>query len=211
MEAYDISNIQGSSAVGSMVVFEKGRPKSAHYRRFRIKSVVGANDYAMLQEVLRRRFKHSGTKDASATDAWSVLPDLVLIDGGKGQLNAALSIMRELDIKVPLISLAKENEEIYIPRRAKPLVLPKSSPALQLLQRLRDEAHRFAISYFSSVHRKKTFASLMDGIPGIGPRRKNALLRHFGSIQRIREASIDELVAAAGVSRSQAEKIREYL
>jgi excinuclease ABC subunit C len=211
MEAYDISNIQGSSAVGSMVVFEKGRPKSAHYRRFKIKSVEGANDYAMLQEVLHRRFKHSGARDTSAADAWSVMPDLVLIDGGKGQLNAALSATKELDVSVPMIGLAKENEEIYIPRRAKPLVLPKSSPALQLLQRLRDEAHRFAISYFSNVHRKKTFASLMDGIPGVGPRRKNALLRHFGSIQRIREASLEELVAAAGVSRHQAEKIKEYL
>jgi excinuclease ABC subunit C len=211
MEAYDISNIQGSSAVGSMVVFEKGRPKSAHYRRFKIRSVEGANDYAMLQEVLRRRFKHSGAKDASAADAWSVTPDLVLIDGGKGQLNSALAVTKELDVNVPMIGLAKENEEIYIPRRAKPLVLPKSSPALQLLQRLRDEAHRFAISYFSSIHRKKSFASLMDGVPGIGPRRKNALLRHFGSIQRIREASLEELVAAAGVSRSQAEKIKEYL
>ncbi len=211
MEAYDISNIQGSSAVGSMVVFEKGRPESAHYRRFKIRSVEGANDYAMLQEVLRRRFKHSGAKDTSAADTWSVMPDLVLIDGGKGQLNSALAVTKELDVNVPMIGLAKENEEIYIPRRAKPLVLPKSSPALQLLQRLRDEAHRFAISYFSSIHRKKTFASLMDGVPGIGPRRKNALLRHFGSIQRIREASLEELVAAAGVSRSQAEKIKEYL
>ncbi|MBN1160399.1 MAG: excinuclease ABC subunit UvrC [Dehalococcoidales bacterium] len=211
MEAYDISNIQGSSAVGSMVVFEKGRPKSAHYRRFKIRSVAGSNDYAMLQEVLHRRFKHSNAKDASAAGAWSVMPDLVLIDGGKGQLNAALAVTKELGVNVPMIGLAKENEEIFLLGRAKPLVLPKSSPALQLLQRLRDEAHRFAITYFSSLHRKKTFASLMDGIPGIGPRRKNALLRHFGSIQRIREASLEELVAAAGVSRSQAEKIKEYL
>ena len=211
MEAYDISNIQGTSAVGSMVVFERGKPKSAHYRRFKIKTVEGANDYAMLQEVLCRRFKHSGAKDASAADAWSILPDLVLIDGGKGQLNAALAIIKELNIDVPLISLAKENEEIFLPRRTKPLVLPRSSSALQLLQRLRDEAHRFAVNYFSSVHRKKAFASIMDGIPGIGPRRKNALLRQFGSIQRIREASVDELVAAAGVSMAQAKKIKEYL
>jgi excinuclease ABC subunit C len=211
MEAYDISNIQGTSAVGSMVVFEKGKPKSSHYRRFRIKTVEGANDYAMLQEVLRRRFKHSGAKDVSAADAWSILPDLVLIDGGKGQLNTALAIAKELNVDVPIISLAKENEEIFLPRRLKPLVLPKSSTALQLLQRLRDEAHRFAISYFSNVHRKKAFASIMDGIPGIGPRRKSALLRQFGSVQRIREASVEELVAAAGVSLAQAKKIKEYL
>ncbi len=211
MEAYDISNIQGRSAVGSMVVFENGKPKSSHYRRFRIKTVEGANDYAMLQEVLRRRFKHSGTKNVSTADAWSILPDLVLIDGGKGQLNAALAVIKELNVDVPVIGLAKENEEIYLTRRAKPLVLSRSSPALQLLQRLRDEAHRFAISYFSNVHRKKAFASIMDGIPGIGPRRKNALLRQFGSVQRIREASIEELVAAAGVSTAQAKKIKEYL
>jgi excinuclease ABC subunit C len=211
MEAYDISNIQGSSAVGSMVVFEKGRPKSAHYRRFKIKSVEGANDYAMLQEVIRRRFKHSGSEDTKASDTWSILPDLVLIDGGKGQLNSVRAVLKELDIKVNLASLAKENEEIFLPGKAKPLVLSKSSPGLQLLQRLRDEAHRFAISYFSNVHRKKSFASVMDDIPGIGPRRKNALLRQFGSIQRIREASIEELVAAAGVSPSQAKKIKEYL
>jgi excinuclease ABC subunit C len=207
MEAYDISNIQGTSAVGSMVVFEKGRPKTAHYRRFRIKTVENANDYAMLQEVLRRRFK----RGEAASDTWSIMPDLVLIDGGKGQLNASREVFDELKINVPLASLAKENEEIFIPKRPKPIVLPKSSAGLQLLQQLRDEAHRFAISYFSHLHRKKSFASVMDGIPGIGPRRKNALLRQFGSVQRIREASIDELVAAAGVSSAQAKKIKEYL
>lgn len=207
MEAYDISNIQGTSAVGSMVVFEKGKPKTAHYRRFRIKTVEGANDYAMLQEVLRRRFK----RGEAASDTWSIMPDLVLIDGGKGQLNAARAVFDELKVTIPLASLAKENEEIFIPKRTKPIVLPKSSAGLQLLQQLRDEAHRFAISYFSSLHRKKSFASVMDGIPGIGPRRKSALLRQFGSVQRIREASIDELVAAAGVSSAQAKKIKEYL
>ena len=207
MEAYDISNIQGTSAVGSMVVFEKGKPKTAHYRRFRIKTVEGANDYAMLQEVLRRRFK----RGEEAGDTWSIQPDLVLIDGGKGQLNAVREVFDELKVTVPLASLAKENEEIFLPKRPKPIVLPKSSAGLHLLQQIRDEAHRFAISYFSSLHRKKSFASAMDGIPGVGPRRKSALLRQFGSVQRIREASIDELVAAAGVSSTQAKKIKEYL
>jgi excinuclease ABC subunit C len=211
MEAYDISNIQGTSAVGSMVVFEKGKPKTAHYRRFKIKTVEGANDYAMLQEVLRRRFKHSDAKDKSTADTWSIMPDLVLIDGGKGQLNAARAVFDELKVTVPLASLAKEKEEVFLPKRPKPLLLSKASPGLQLLQRLRDEAHRFAISYFSNLHRKKTFRSVMDGIPGVGPRRKSALLRQFGSVQRIREASIDELVAAAGVSSAQAKKIKEYL
>jgi excinuclease ABC subunit C len=211
MEAYDISNIQGTSAVGSMVVFEKGKPKPAHYRRFKIKTVEGANDYAMLQEVLQRRFKHGVGGSVSTEDAWSIRPDLVLIDGGKGQLNAALSILEEMGANVPLASLAKENEEIFLPHRKNPLVLPKSSAGVQLLQRLRDEAHRFAVSYFSNVHRKKTFASVMDGIPGVGPRRKSALLRQFGSVQGIREASIEELVAATGMTHEQAKKIKEYL
>ena len=210
MEAYDISNIQGTSAVGSMVVFEKGKPKPAHYRRFKIKSVSGANDYAMLQEVLQRRFKHSARSD-TATDTWSILPDLVLIDGGKGQLNAALSVLQETGSSIAVASLAKENEEVFLPRRKKPVILPRSSPGLQLLQRLRDEAHRFAISYYAKVHRKKTFTSTLDNIPGIGPKRKRSLLRQFGSIQNIRDASIDELVAATGMARDHAKRIKEYL
>ncbi len=211
LEAYDISNIQGSSAVGSMVVFEKGKPKPAYYRRFKIRTVAGANDYAMLQEVLRRRFKRSATGGAKAGDSWAVMPDLILIDGGKGQLNAALAIMKEVDKKLPLASLAKENEEIFLPGKKGPVVLPRTSPGLQLLQRLRDEAHRFAIGYFTTVHRRKTFASALDNIPGVGPRRKSALLRQFGSVQRIREASLEELAAATGVSREQAARMKEYL
>ena len=211
LEAYDISNIQGKSAVGSLVVFEKGRPKPAHYRRFKIRTVEGANDYAMLQEMLRRRFKHSSTGSAPTSDTWAILPDLILIDGGKGQLNAALSILEETGIRVPLASLAKENEEIFLPGRKEPVVLPRSSPGLQLLQRLRDEAHRFAVSYFTSVHRRKSFVSALDSIPGVGPRRKSALLRQFGSVQGIREASLEELAAATGMNREQAVKIKEYL
>jgi excinuclease ABC subunit C len=210
LEAYDISNIQGSSAVGSMVVFEDGKPKPAHYRRFKIKTVQGANDYAMLQEVLRRRFKHAG-QESSKADTWAIMPDLILIDGGKGQLNAALTALKETGIEVPVISLAKENEEIFLPRCKNPVVLPKSSSGLQLLQRLRDEAHRFAISYFSNVHRRRTFTSALDVIPGIGPRRKSALIRQFGSVQGIREASVEELAAATGMTREQANRIKEYL
>ena len=211
LEAYDISNIQGTSAVGSMVVFEKGRPKPAHYRRFKIKTVAGANDYAMLQEVLRRRFKHIEKNDSSSGDAWTIMPDLILIDGGKGQLNAALEALEEVGTNVAVISLAKENEEIFMPRRKNPLFLPRSSPGLQLLQRLRDEAHRFAVSYFSSVHRRKAFISALDGVPGIGPRRKSALIRQFGTVQRIREASVEELAATTGMTRQQAEKLKECL
>ena len=211
MEAYDISNIQGKLAVGSMVVFEKGKPKPAHYRRFKIKTVTGANDYAMLQEVLQRRFRHSSKSDTSAPDTWAILPDLVLIDGGKGQLNAALSALDEIGSSVSVASLAKENEEIFIPRRKEPIILPRSSPGLQLLQRLRDEAHRFAISYYARVHQRQTFTSTLDGIPGIGPKRKRALLRQFGSVPKIKDASVDELVAATGMTQSQAKRIKEYL
>ncbi|OGO31028.1 MAG: excinuclease ABC subunit C [Chloroflexi bacterium RBG_16_56_11] len=211
IEAYDISNIQGSSAVGSLVVFEKGKPKPAHYRRFKIKTVAGANDYAMLEEVLRRRFKRTQKVEAEGADTWAIVPDLVLIDGGKGQLNAALAVLGEMKSDVPAVGLAKENEEIFLPRRKEPLVLPKTSPALQLLQRVRDEAHRFAISYFSSLHRRQAFTSALDTIPGIGPRRKSALLRQFGSVQKIRDASVEELMAATGMSSEQAGKIKEYL
>ena len=135
----------------------------------------------------------------------------MLIDGGKGQLNAAIDAVKEIDSPLKLASLAKENEEIFLPGRAGPVLLSRSSPGLQMLQRLRDEAHRFAIGYYGTVHRKKAFASVLDGIPGIGPRRKSALLRRFGSVQGIRDATIDELAAAAGISRDQAGKIKEYL
>lgn len=210
MEGYDISNIQGTAAVGSMVVFDRGKPKPAHYRRFKIKTVSGANDYAMLQEVLNRRFKRSS--DASAQDTWTILPDLVLIDGGKGQLNATRSAMEELGIRqIPIVSLAKENEELFIPQKEEPIVLPRGSPGLQLLQRLRDEAHRFAIGYFKKVHKRETFASALDSIPGIGPRRKRALLKKFGSTRAMREASIEDLAAVSGMTRTLAQKLKENL
>jgi excinuclease ABC subunit C len=208
MEGYDISNIQGQAAVGSMVVFEKGRPKPAHYRRFRIRTVPGANDYAMLQEVLKRRFKRA----SQASDAWATLPDLVLIDGGKGQLSAARAAMAELGAKaVATASLAKENEEIFLPERAESIVLPRSSPGLKLLQHLRDEAHRFALGYHQRVHKRESFISALDTIPGIGTKRKRALLRQFGSIRAIREATEDELATASGMTRSLAQKVKECL
>jgi len=211
MEAYDISDIQGRAAVGSMVVFEKGKSKPAYYRRFRIKSVAGANDYAMLEEVLRRRFKHLGVATATP-DAWAIVPDLVLIDGGRGQLNAALSALDELGVtSVPVASLAKENEEIYVPQRIKPIVLPRRSPGLRLLQRLRDEAHRFALGYYHRVHRRESFASAFDGILGIGPKRKRALLKKFGSVRAIREAPLAEMAATEGMTEKLARKVKELL
>ena len=208
MEGYDISNIQGGAAVGSMVVFDKGKPKPAHYRRFRIKTVSGANDYAMLQEVLNRRFKRS----SEASGTWAILPDLVLIDGGKGQLNAVRTVMAELEAEsVPTASLAKENEEIFIPGKTEPIILARSSPGLKLLQRLRDEAHRFAHGYHQKIRKRETFASALDTVPGIGPKRKRALLRQFGSIQAIREATEEELTATRGMTKSLAKKVKEYL
>lgn len=214
LEGYDISNIQGQDAVGSMVVFVDGKPKSSLYRRFKIKTVTGADDYAMLSEVLKRRFKRISTKDSEleAPGAWTVVPDLVLIDGGKGQLNAALEAMKEVDaLSVPVMSLAKENEEIYLPKKSKPLVLDKSSPGLQMLQRLRDEAHRFAVGYHQKVHKKGTFASALDGVPGIGPKRRRALLKYFGSVKAIREATAEEMAKAGNMSIGLAQMAKKYL
>ncbi|MEJ2047451.1 MAG: excinuclease ABC subunit UvrC, partial [Dehalococcoidia bacterium] len=209
IEGYDISNIQGKMAVGSMVVFEKGKPKPAHYRRFRIKTVAGADDYAMIHEVLSRRFKH--LSDA-ASDAWATRPDLVLIDGGKGQLNAARASMAQADDEsIPVAGLAKENEEIFIPGQTKPITLSRRSPGLRLLERLRDEAHRFALGYHLKTRRKQSIASALDNVPGIGPKRKRALLRRFGKIQGIRDASTEELAATQGMNKSLAKKIKEYL
>jgi len=208
IEGYDISDIQGMAAVGSMVVFDKGKPKPAHYRRFKIKTVSAANDYAMLQEVLRRRFRRA----SGASDTWAILPDLVLIDGGRGQLNAAREAIDEVGASsVPIASLAKENEEIFIPQKSEPIILPRSSPGLQLLQRLRDEAHRFALGYHQRVHKREAFASVLDTIPGVGPKRKRALLRQFGSVRAIKEAPVEELAAARGMTESLARKIKEYL
>lgn len=210
VECYDISNIQGASAVGSMVVFENGLPKKAHYRRFRIKSVSGANDYAMIQEVLRRRFK-KGAK-APEEGVWGNIPDLILIDGGKGQLSAALEVMKEAGVdSIPCASIAKENEEVFLPQLAEPIVLPPHSAALYFLQRVRDEAHRFALGYYHKVHRRESFASELDTIPGIGAKRKQALLKKFGSIRNIKQATLEELVAVKGMNRSAAEKVKEYL
>jgi excinuclease ABC subunit C len=207
IECYDISNIQGALAVGSMVVLEKGWPRPAHYRRFRIRTVAGADDYAMIQETLRRRFKRGSTGDG----AWGVVPDLVLIDGGKGQLNAGLEVRKELGLAIPMASLAKENEEVFIPDNPEPVRLPKDSPALHILQRARDEAHRFAISYHRKLRHREAIASALDGISGIGPRRKRALLRRFGSIEAIRQASPEDLSRTEGITAALAKKILQEL
>jgi excinuclease ABC subunit C len=207
IECYDISNIQGALAVGSMVVLEKGWPRPAHYRRFRIKTVAGPDDYAMIRETLLRRFKRSSTAEGT----WAMTPDLVLIDGGRGQLNAALEVRKELGLTVPMASLAKENEDVFISGNPESVRLPKDSPALHILQRARDEAHRFAISYHRKLRHKEAVVSVLDDIPGIGPRRKRALLRKFGSVEAIRRASVEELSQTEGVTSALARKVKEVL
>jgi excinuclease ABC subunit C len=211
IECYDISNIHGTSAVGSMVVFEGGLPRKSHYRRFQIKTVAGADDYAMIQEVLRRRFKRISTEGRGG-DAWAVLPDLVLIDGGRGQLNAALQAMEGLGAgSIPCASIAKEEEAIFLPHSAGPLMLPRESPALRLLQRARDEAHRFAVGYYRKVHRRRTFVSSLDGIPGLGAKRKRSLIKRFGSVAGIRQATVEDLKSVEGMTGAVAKRVKESL
>jgi excinuclease ABC subunit C len=243
IECYDMSNIQGTSAVGSMVVFLNGRPEPREYRRFRIRSGETPDDFRMMAEVLRRRFSRAsrlraetgalslaavgadeapesgdeepGDEERSASsrriEGWA-LPDLVIVDGGKGQLSAAVGVMRELDLtEVPLAGLAKRFEELYVPGRGDPIVLPQKSQGLYLVQRIRDEAHRFAITYHRSVRGKRALASVFDEVPGIGPARKKALLKRFGSVRRIREASVEEVAATPGVGRDVADRLKRHL
>ncbi len=213
IECYDISNFQGRESVASMVVFEEGRPRSGEYRRFRIKSVEGPNDFASHQEVLRRRFRRPKAGDEGSAEAlrWS-MPDLVIVDGGKGQVSAAKEVLDELGLgDLPLAGLAKEREELFRPDRPEPVVLPATSAALYLVQRLRDEAHRFAITYHRELRRKATVKSAFDDMPGIGPRRRQALLRVFGSVKRIREAPIEQVAAVPGIGPALAARIKATL
>ena len=214
IECYDISNIQGKYPVGSMVVFEDGRPKQAHYRHFKIKTIQGANDFAMLQEVLQRRFNRltKVSEGIPEEPSFSKLPDLLLIDGGKGQLSAAREVLERMGLAaVPTFGLAKQQEELFEPERSEPIRLPLDSAALFLVQRVRDEAHRFAITFHRVVRKKEAFASALDGISGLGPARKRALLRQFGSVEGIRSASPKDLMAVKGITRQVAASIREML
>ncbi len=224
MECYDISNTQGSNPVGSMVVFEDGKSKSSDYRKFQIKSVDGVDDYSMMREMLTRRFRRladpksrvaeveENEGDGSKGQAWQQAPDLVLIDGGKGHLGAALQVFLELGItSIPLASLAKENEELFVPETQEPIVLPRTSPALFLVQRLRDEAHRFAITYHRQRRSKRSTTSALDHVPGIGPKRRQMLIRQFGSVQGVREATLEDVAAAPGMTLTLASKVKEWL
>ncbi|WP_322817462.1 excinuclease ABC subunit UvrC [Tepidiforma sp.] len=220
IECYDNSNIQGTSPVSSMVVFIDGKPAPNQYRRFRVKTVQGANDFATMQEVLRRRFgRHArpappteqDEAPAPETEAWD-LPDLLIVDGGRGQLSAAREVMHELGVHhIPAVALAKRHEEIFVPDDDEPIVLPRGSEALFLVQRIRDEAHRFAITFHRQVRNKSTLQSALDTIPGIGPKRKKALLKKFGSVKAIREADVDEIAATVGFTRALAERVKAEL
>ena len=226
IECYDISNIQGTNPVGSMVVFEEGKPKPAHYRRFKVKTVEGVDDYSMMREVLTRRFRRlaksrdgyasngadQGTSSSSNGKSWGIVPDLVLIDGGKGHLGAALQVFLELGIDfVPLASLAKENEELFVPQMPEPIVLPRSSQGLFLVQRARDEAHRFAITFHRERRSKRSVTSALDTVPGIGPKRRRMLLRRFGSVRGIKEAPLEDLAAVPGLTLKLARYLKDYL
>ncbi|MDQ3552858.1 MAG: excinuclease ABC subunit UvrC [Chloroflexota bacterium] len=213
IECYDISTIQGTNTVGSMVVFEDGRPRSGEYRRFRIRTVQGTDDFASHREVLRRRFRRalSGEEGSAEELRWR-LPDLVVIDGGLGQANAARGVLDELGMAdLPVVGLAKEREELFHPGNGVPVVLSATSQALYLVQRLRDEAHRFAVTYHRKLRAKAQVRSVFDDLPGVGPARKRALLRVFGSARQMRAATVEDIASVPGISRGLAERIREHL
>ncbi len=217
IEAFDISNLQGGFAVGSMVRFEDGEPAKDKYRHFKIKTVEGADDYAMMYEVLFRRYQRALEEHS--------LPDLILLDGGRGQLNVASEVLKELNIKeVDVISLAKERslsnyrhryieksgEKIFHPNYKEPFNFPKNSPIILFLDRIRDEAHRFAITYHKKIRKKETIKSELEDIPGIGKIRRNALLKFFGSIEKIREASEEDLISAPKMNKELAKKVYQF-
>jgi len=213
IECYDISNFQGAQSVGSMVVFEEGRPRTGEYRRFQIKTVEGPNDFASHQEVLRRRFRYAkpGKEGVEEERRWA-MPDLVIIDGGRGQVGAAKEVLDELGLgDLPMVGLAKEREELILPDSEVPVVLPTTSQALYLVQRLRDEAHRFAITYHRNLRDKRTRKSAFDDLPGVGPKRKRELLKVFGSAKRVREAPVEQIAAVPGIGPALAERIKAHL
>jgi excinuclease ABC subunit C len=213
IECYDISTIQGQATVGSMVVFEDGKPRTGAYRRFRIRDVAGQDDVASHAEMLRRRLHRvrAGEEGTAEELRWA-LPDLILVDGGKGQLAAGVGVLANLGlVDLPIAGLAKEREELFLPGRAEPVVLPPTSPALYLVQRIRDEAHRFAITYHRELRRKAAVKSAFDDLPGVGPARKRALLRTFGSAKRVREAPVGQVAAVPGIGPVLAARIKAHL
>ena len=213
IECYDISTFQGTNSVGSMVVFEDGRPRTGEYRRFEIKTVQGQSDVASHQEVLRRRFRNTKAgEEGSAEERRWAMPDLVIIDGGRSQVSAAKIVLDELGLHdLPMAGLAKEREELVLPDRAAPVLLPTTSQALYLVQRIRDEAHRFAITYHRKLRARASIRSAFDDLPGVGPRRRAVLLRTFGSVKRIREAPLEQIAALPGIGPALAARIKDGL
>jgi len=221
IECYDISTTQGTEIVGSMVVFVHAVPRKSGYRRFVVRSVEGQDDYASMREVLQRRFRRwqmatsdsppgGGSRDIKG---WAKLPDLLIVDGGRGQLAVAVEVLKGFDLlaRVPVAGLAKQREEIFLPGRVRPVLLPRSSQGLFLVQRVRDEAHRFAITHHRTRRRRAGVASRLDSIPGVGPARRKALLKAFGSLDGIRTASVEQLAAVPGIPRAVAVAVKEHL
>ncbi len=205
LEGIDISNFQGADSVGSLVCFVDGKPRRSEYRHFKIKDLEGPDDFASIHQVVLRRFRGLRERDEA-------FPDLLLIDGGKGQLSSALQALVELGVEAqPIIGLAKRLEEVFLPGHSQALLLPKTSASLRLLQTLRDEAHRFALSFHRKLRQQRTLKSDLDDIPGIGPRRRAALLREFHSVQRLKEATLEDIAAVKGFSLKLAEELKTYL
>jgi len=214
IEAYDVSNIGPTAKVGSMVVFEDGLPKRSDYRRFEIKGVPGQDDFASMEEMLRRRFtRYLRERDEPAEKRrrFAYPPALVVVDGGRGQLGVALRILHEMDLEIPVIGLAKRLEEVYLPGQPEPLRIPRGAEALFVLQHVRDEAHRFAVEYHRKLRERRAMASPLDEIRGVGPARKKALLRRFGSLARLARASGEEIAATPGVGPALATEIAARL
>jgi excinuclease ABC subunit C len=219
IECYDISNTQGTAIIGAMVVFTQGVPDKKLYRKFNIESVVGApDDFASMEEMLTRRFRRWQAAEESLDQpgvkkdaSFSFLPDLIIIDGGKGQLGRAVQVLEKYDLigKVPVVGLAKREEEIFFPHKSESLRLPRHSQGLYLLQRIRDEAHRYGITAHRKKRQKLGMASQLDAIPGIGPARRKTLLKHFGSVDKIRAASLEELKSV--VPEDAAHSIKAHL
>jgi excinuclease ABC subunit C len=219
IECYDVSNTQGTAATASMVVFEQGTPKKTHYRSFTIKTVEGPNDFASMQETLTRRFrrwKESGAEPLPGhkpDESFSRLPDLLMVDGGKGQLSTAVEVLQNFGLlgQVPVCGLAKQQEEIFLPGKEESILLPRRAQGLYLIQRIRDEAHRFAITHHRNLRAKVGLASQLDSVAGIGPSRRKALLKRFGSLDGIREASLEQLTGVRGITPEIAEALKTQL
>jgi excinuclease ABC subunit C len=213
IECFDISTIQGTETVGSMVVFEDASPKKAHYRKFAVRDLDGQDDFAAMAEVVSRRFARAGKRtDEDYDEGFAAVPNLVVIDGGKGQLSAALAAMQEFDLpRVAVIALAKRIEEVFVPGSPDPILLDPHSPGLQLLQRIRDEAHRFAIGFHRQRRDARSFESIFDTLTGVGPARRRAILRHFGSAERFLSASQEELEGVPDLPAATARKIYAQL